>query len=52
MIHEQIDLWEKGIAPSTELREWFHADPENRRDEFSQRYCRELKNSETFRLFK
>lgn len=51
-MHEQIDLWEKGIAPSTELREWFHADPENRWDEFSQRYYRELKNSETFRLFK
>ena len=21
------DLWDKDIAPSTELREWFHADP-------------------------
>ena len=29
------DLWDKDIAPSTELREWFHADPLDRWDEFS-----------------
>ena len=37
------DLWAKNVAPSTELREWFHADPENRWDEFEKRYTAELK---------
>lgn len=36
------DLWEKDIAPSAELREWFHADPEGRWPEFRDRYAREL----------
>ncbi len=40
-----IDLWEKDLAPSTELREWFHEDPEHRWDEFVERYEKELKNS-------
>lgn len=46
------DLWEKDIAPSTELREWFHADPANRWTEFKQKYMDELKHSEIFRAFK
>lgn len=36
------DLWAKDIAPSTELREWYHADPGNRWDEFAERYRAEL----------
>ena len=36
------DLWDKDIAPSTELREWFHQDPANRWDEFKKRYIAEL----------
>lgn len=36
------DLWVKDVAPSTELREWFHADPEGRWDEFARRYDAEL----------
>lgn len=40
------DLWEKGIAPSTELREWFHQDPEGNWKEFVSRYKKELGNSE------
>ncbi|MCM1349422.1 MAG: DUF488 family protein [Firmicutes bacterium] len=36
------DLWDKKIAPTTELREWFHADPEGRWAEFSKRYKAEL----------
>ena len=36
------DLWDKDIAPSTELREWFHADPLDRWDEFSAKYRAEL----------
>lgn len=39
------DLWAKDVAPSTELREWYHADPQQRWDEFSRRYLRELKAS-------
>lgn len=42
------DLWDKDIAPSTELREWFHADPANRWDEFEKRYTLELKDNPAF----
>ena len=35
-------LWMKEIAPSAELRKWFHHDPE-RWDEFRRRYFAELK---------
>lgn len=42
------DLWDKEIAPSTELREWFHADPDNRWDEFRQKYAAELNSSQAF----
>lgn len=36
------DLWAKGISPSTELREWYHADKDNRWDAFKRRYEAEL----------
>jgi len=36
-----IDLWLKDLAPSTELRTWFHHDPE-RWNEFQKRYEAEL----------
>lgn len=36
------DIWEKEISPSTELREWFHADPNERWAEFAERYKKEL----------
>ena len=42
------DLWDKDIAPSTELREWFHADPDNRWSEFETRYSKELETSPSF----
>lgn len=42
------DLWDKDIAPSTELREWFHAAPEERWEEFARRYAAELKGSPAF----
>ncbi len=38
-----VDLWLKEIAPSTELRKWFHHDPEKWK-EFKQRYREELKS--------
>lgn len=46
------DLWEKDISPSTELREWFHADPESRWDEFVKKYEEELNNNPDFANFK
>lgn len=36
------DYWDKDIAPSTELREWFHADPAGRWEVFVRRYRAEL----------
>ncbi|MGY6277893.1 DUF488 domain-containing protein [Methylomonas sp. MgM2] len=36
-----IDLWLKGIAPSTELRQWFGHNPE-RWEAFKERYLAEL----------
>jgi uncharacterized protein YeaO (DUF488 family) len=38
----RIDEWLKAAAPSTELRQWFHAD-RSRWDEFCSRYAEELK---------
>src|SRR5690349_22792273 len=37
-----VDLWMKEVAPSAELRRWFHHEPE-RWDEFRKRYRAELK---------
>ncbi|MDO4319359.1 MAG: DUF488 family protein [Bacteroidales bacterium] len=36
------DLWDKDVAPSVGLREWFHADPLNRWDAFAKKYIEEL----------
>lgn len=37
-----IDLWAKDAAPSSELRTWFHGDPEKRYPEFAKKYRVEL----------
>lgn len=42
------DLWDKDIAPSTELREWFHQDPDGRWGEFERKYAAELKSMPAF----
>lgn len=42
------DLWDKQVSPSTELREWFHADPQTRWMEFASRYRAELSISTAF----
>ena len=42
------DSWDKTIAPSTELREWFHEDPENRWTEFEEKYKAELSKNPAF----
>jgi uncharacterized protein YeaO (DUF488 family) len=36
-----VDLWDKELAPSTELRKWFNHDPA-RWEEFQRRYRKEL----------
>lgn len=36
------DWWDKEIAPSTELREWFHSASQTEWAEFEQRYKNEL----------
>ena len=46
------DLWGKDIAPSTELREWFHQDPTGRWLEFEKKYMEELKSNPTFSQLK
>lgn len=47
-----LDMWLKDIAPSTELRKWFHHDPE-KWTEFQQRYWTEIQeNKEVFLLLK
>jgi uncharacterized protein YeaO (DUF488 family) len=40
-----LDEWCKTIAPSTELRKWYHHDPE-RYTEFARRYRKELTEPE------
>ena len=38
----KLDAWERELAPSTELRQWFGHQP-NRFDEFRRRYIEELR---------
>jgi uncharacterized protein YeaO (DUF488 family) len=42
-----VALWMKDVAPSPQLRLWFHHDPE-RFAEFRRRYTRELKGNAAF----
>lgn len=37
-----IDWWAKELAPSDQLRKWYHAEPEKRFKEFERRYRAEL----------
>lgn len=39
------DLWDKEIAPSTELRQWFHENPTAEWGEFERQYKQELLNN-------
>jgi uncharacterized protein YeaO (DUF488 family) len=41
----QLDEWMKNVAPSTELRKWFHQDT-SRWDEFRLKYLHELKQND------
>ena len=38
-----VDEWLRDIAPSTNLRKWFHEDPSSRWIEFRKRYLAELR---------
>ncbi|RSO53614.1 DUF488 family protein [Acinetobacter lactucae] len=40
-----LDLWLKEVAPSTELRKWFHAATPDHWEEFKQRYLKELETN-------
>lgn len=42
------DLWDKDIAPSTQLRQWFHEDPDGRWPEFQKKYEAELMANPSF----
>ncbi len=44
----EYDSWDKDIAPSTELREWFHQNPDERWPEFKLKYRAELLASPAF----
>lgn len=48
--HENFhyDMWDKDISPSTDLREWFHQDPDVRWTEFVKKYEAELKENPSF----
>ena len=46
----KIDEWTKKVAPSTELRKWFHHDPEKWM-EFSEKYKEELKKNNIAETF-
>lgn len=51
--HEKLpyDLWAKDLAPSDQLREWFHVDRISRWEEFKQKYTQELENSPAMENF-
>ena len=46
------DLWDKDIAPSTELREWFHTDPDGLWPQFVEKYKAELESNPAFEKLK
>jgi uncharacterized protein YeaO (DUF488 family) len=45
----RIDAWEKDVAPSAELREWYGHDPA-KWPEFQKRYARELRGAAAKRV--
>ena len=40
-----VTYWAKDLAPSNELRSWFHADPESRFKDFQRKYASELRKN-------
>ena len=49
--HLKLDMWAKHIAPSTQLREWYHEDMREHRNEFKNNYLHELADSESVKDF-
>lgn len=49
--HLHYDLWAKDITPSPDIRKWFHDDVQNRWEEFSKMYRKELNQSEAVKKF-
>jgi uncharacterized protein YeaO (DUF488 family) len=47
----KYDSWIKDLAPSTELREWYHQDEEKRWDEFVRLYKKELDQADAWKTF-
>ncbi len=47
----KYDVWEKSIAPSTELRKWFHNNPAENWEAFSAMYRKEMEASDAVRDF-
>ncbi len=45
------DVWEKKLAPSTELKKWLYEDVTNRWTEFAKSYEKELTNSTELKQF-
>ncbi|HEU4677417.1 MAG TPA: DUF488 family protein [Candidatus Paceibacterota bacterium] len=43
-VKAHIDVWAKELSPSTELRQWFHEEPERRYESFRTKYAKELKS--------
>lgn len=43
------DLWDKEVAPSTELRQWFHANPQSEWTEFEEKYKAELQENPAYK---
>jgi uncharacterized protein YeaO (DUF488 family) len=41
-------IWAKNVAPSDELRHFFHDDPEGNWEEFRKRYSKELSGNDNF----
>lgn len=52
--HESFhyNLWDKDIAPSATLRQWFHSDPTARWEDFRKRYAHELVGNPAFSALK
>jgi uncharacterized protein YeaO (DUF488 family) len=47
----EADIWEKDIAPSASLRQWFHKDKVKNWGKFQTKYAHELATSEAAKAF-
>ncbi|MCZ2357062.1 MAG: DUF488 family protein [Bacteroidia bacterium] len=47
----KYDIWEKQLAPSTSLRQWFHQNKINNWEKFKSLYSQELQESDVVKNF-